>query len=70
MRNVFLRLYVRAQIVRNALKDESGQDLIEYVLVATLLALAAITSITGLASTVNSGFSVLETNLSSALVAA
>ena len=39
MRNTLLKMYVKAQILRDALKDESGQDLIEYALVVSLIAM-------------------------------
>jgi pilus assembly protein Flp/PilA len=38
------------------LRDECGQDLIEYALIAALIALVAITGINGLASSINSEF--------------
>jgi len=37
--------------------DESGQDLIEYALVAMLIALVAITGLTGLANSIKSEYS-------------
>jgi pilus assembly protein Flp/PilA len=40
----------------NLLKDDSGQDLIEYALVAALIGLAAVTSMTALATGINSEF--------------
>jgi pilus assembly protein Flp/PilA len=36
--------------------DESGQDLIEYALIAALIALVAIAGLNGLASSINSEF--------------
>ena len=36
-----LRLYIRIQALAEALLDERGQDLIEYVLLASLISLAA-----------------------------
>ena len=44
--------------------DDSGQDLIEYALVAALIALAATAGMTGVASAINSAFSVIGTKLS------
>jgi pilus assembly protein Flp/PilA len=38
------------------LRDESGQDLIEYALIAALVALAAISGLTGLSAKINSEF--------------
>lgn len=48
-------------------EDESGQDLIEYALVAALIAFAAVTAMQGLASSINSAFSVIGSKLGSAL---
>jgi len=40
MKNTFLKLYVRVQVLKDALiRDESGQDLVEYALVVSLIAL-------------------------------
>ena len=36
--------------------DESGQDLIEYALIAALIALVAITGLNGLAGSINAEF--------------
>ena len=45
--------------------DESGQDLIEYALVAALIALAATAGMTGVAKAINSAFDSIGTKLSS-----
>lgn len=42
------------RILRSLVQDESGQDLIEYALIAALIALVAITGLNGLASSINS----------------
>ncbi len=47
--------------------DESGQDLIEYALVAALIAFAAVTAMSGLATSINSAFSKIGSKLASAL---
>lgn len=43
------------------LRDESGQDLIEYALIAGLLALAAVASLKNVANAVKSVFTSLDT---------
>jgi pilus assembly protein Flp/PilA len=43
-------------LLKNFLNDESGQDLIEYALIAALISLVAITGLNGLASKINSEF--------------
>ena len=52
---------------KNLLHDESGQDLIEYALVAALIALGAITAMKGLANGISAAFSTISSDLSSAV---
>jgi pilus assembly protein Flp/PilA len=57
MRNVFMKLHVKAQVVLASLKkDESGQDLIEYALVVALVAFAATAGMSSLATGINTAF--------------
>jgi pilus assembly protein Flp/PilA len=55
------------QLVSNLISDESGQDLIEYALVASLVALAAVAGMKTLASQINSSFTSISTSLSTAI---
>jgi pilus assembly protein Flp/PilA len=55
------------QLLKNLMTEESGQDLIEYALVAALIAFAAVTAMNGLAGSINSAFSVIGSKLTSAL---
>jgi pilus assembly protein Flp/PilA len=48
-------------------KDESGQDLIEYALVAALIALGAVVSMRTLATTISSVFSNVGSRITSAV---
>ncbi len=48
-------------------RDESGQDLIEYALVAALIAFAAIAGMNYVASEINVAFSKVGNKLSSAI---
>ena len=52
MQNLLLKLYVRM----NLLRQEDGQDLIEYALVVSLIAFAAVAGMNTLASDINSAF--------------
>ena len=52
MKEALLKLYVKLQV----LKQENGQDLIEYALIAALIALAATVGMSTLASDINSAF--------------
>ena len=60
MQDTILRLYVKLQ---NLTKNEQGQDLVEYALLCSLIALALIASISTVATAVNHSF----TNISSSL---
>lgn len=44
------------QLVKKFMNEESGQDLIEYALIAALIALAAITAMKGLANNISTEF--------------
>lgn len=46
-----------------AVKDESGQDLIEYALVVALVAFAATAGMSSLATGINTAFSEISTTL-------
>jgi pilus assembly protein Flp/PilA len=48
-------------------RDESGQDLIEYALVAALIALAAVVGMSTVANAINNAFSLIGSRLSSAV---
>ena len=55
------------QIMNNLMVEESGQDLIEYALVAALIGLAAVTTMRGLATKISSVFTAIGTTLTSAV---
>jgi pilus assembly protein Flp/PilA len=48
-------------------KDESGQDLIEYALVAALVGFACVAGMDALAGKINQAFSTIGSKLSSAM---
>jgi pilus assembly protein Flp/PilA len=52
------------QAVIDFLKDESGQDLIEYALVAGLIGLGAVVAMTGLSGKIGNAFNSVGNNLS------
>jgi len=54
-------------ILQNLLRDESGQDLIEYALVAAMIALGAIAAMNGVATGISNAFSAVASDLSSAV---
>jgi pilus assembly protein Flp/PilA len=55
------------QFVRTFAQDESGQDLIEYALVAGLIGLGAVTAMTSLSSVIGTAFSTVGSKLTSAV---
>lgn len=57
----------KVAIILRALKDdESGQDLIEYALVAGLIGLGAVAAMSSLATSIGTAFSSVGSSLSSA----
>jgi Flp pilus assembly pilin Flp len=60
MNSLLLKLYVQIQTLAVC---EDGQDLVEYALLCTLLALGMITGIKSVASTVNLAFSNVSATL-------
>lgn len=64
MKNGILKLYVKLQVLKDALiRDESGQDLIEYALVVSLIALGATASMSAVATNISTAFSKVGSKL-------
>jgi pilus assembly protein Flp/PilA len=61
MKDALLKLYVNFQTLTNV---EEGQDLVEYALLITLVALAAVAGINKVASAINTVFSNISATLS------
>jgi pilus assembly protein Flp/PilA len=55
------------KLVKNLLKDESGQDLIEYALIAGLIGIAAVVGMTAVGGKVGNIFNSISTQLTSAV---
>lgn len=60
MNTMFLKLMIKVQ---NLLNNEEGQDLIEYGLLAGIVALVAISSLQGIGSKISSVFASIDTAL-------
>lgn len=58
-----LELYIKIQTLAEALLDEQGQDLVEYGLLLVLIALAAATGISGVATAIADAFTRVGTTL-------
>jgi pilus assembly protein Flp/PilA len=63
MKDKLLLLSVKLQL----LKDESGQDLIEYALVVALIAFAATAGMSTLATDINSAFGKIGSKLTASI---
>jgi pilus assembly protein Flp/PilA len=61
MNNLFLKMYVKVQ---DLMSREEGQDLVEYALLITLVALAAVTGINKVATAINTVFTNISNTLS------
>jgi len=59
MRDTLLKMYVKFQ----GLKNDEGQDLVEYALLVALIALVCVSGVNNVATAINSVF----TNISSSL---
>ena len=55
-------------LLKNLMTEESGQDLIEYALVAALVGLGAVASITALKNTISTTFNALGGAMSAAVL--
>ncbi|MFP5277052.1 MAG: Flp family type IVb pilin [Acidobacteriota bacterium] len=60
MNTMFLKLYVKVQELASR---EDGQDLVEYALLVSLVALAAIAGVNKVATAINSVFTSISTSL-------
>jgi len=64
MRENVLKFYMKMRNLKDAfLRDESGQDLVEYALVLALIALAATVSMKTLATNIGTAFTSVGTKL-------
>ena len=55
------------QLLNNLINEDSGQDLIEYALVAALVGLGAVAAMKGLTNSIRSTFNSVGTSLASAM---
>ena len=62
MNNLFLKLYVKFQELKN---NEEGQDMVEYALVVALIALAATAAMQGVGTALTNRFNSISTSIAS-----
>ncbi|MGB8770560.1 MAG: Flp family type IVb pilin [Candidatus Korobacteraceae bacterium] len=55
------------KLLKSLRQDESGQDLIEYALVAALIALGAVVSMKTVSTAIGNAFATINTQLTNAL---
>ena len=63
MNNLILKMYVKSQTLWSTLKDDEGQDLVEYGLVIVLVCLAATAGMGTLANGINNALSNVASKL-------
>jgi pilus assembly protein Flp/PilA len=67
MQDLALKFYVKVQALgsalKSSLKDENGQDMVEYAIVLGLIAMGATVAMKGLATTIGTGFTSIGTKL-------
>jgi len=63
MPNTLLSLYIKVQSAWESLKDDNGQDLVEYGLVIVLVCLAATAGMGTLANGINNAMTNITTKL-------
>jgi len=67
MRNATLKLYAKSQVIWSTLKDEQGQDLVEYAAVIVLVVLALAGGMSTLASGINNAMTSVGTKVNTLL---
>jgi pilus assembly protein Flp/PilA len=67
MQSLIWKLYAQAQIVRQTLNEDNGQDLVEYALVIAVVCLGIISGMNTLANGINAAMTTLGSNLNSAV---
>jgi pilus assembly protein Flp/PilA len=63
MKDLGIRIYVKMQALKDAMKDESGQDMVEYAIVMGLIAMGATAAMKGLATTIGTGLTSIGTKV-------
>ncbi len=63
MKDLLVKLSVKLDLLKDAIKNEEGQDLIEYALIVALIAFAATVGMSSLATGINTAFGNIATTL-------
>jgi Flp pilus assembly pilin Flp len=67
MRYAILKLYSKGQVIWSTLKDEQGQDLVEYAAVIVLVVLALAGGMTTLANGINNAMTSVGNKINNVL---
>jgi pilus assembly protein Flp/PilA len=67
MKNTVLKWYVKSQMIREALKDDKGQDLVEYALVIAVICLGIVSGMGTLANGINNAMTTVSGKLNNAV---
>lgn len=67
MKDLFYKVSFKMELLKEALQNEQGQDLIEYALVVALIAFAATVGMKALATDINLAFAGIGTDLTNAI---
>jgi len=67
MKDLLIKLSVKMDLLKDAVKGEEGQDLIEYALLIAFVAFAVTAGMTTLAGDINGAFTTLGGDLTSAI---
>lgn len=67
MKDLFYTLSVKLEMLKDVLKNEQGQDLIEYALLVAFVAFAVTAGMTSLAGSINSAFTTIGSDLTGAI---
>ena len=63
VKDLTLKLFVKMQVLADVLKDEDGQDMVEYAIVMGLIALGATAAMKTLAGSIGTGLGSIGTKL-------
>jgi len=67
VREQFLKLYVSSQLLWDKLKEENGQDLVEYAAVISLVVLGITAGMTTLAQGINTAMDSVSTRINTVI---
>lgn len=67
MSNNILKLYTKGQMIWSTLKEENGQDLVEYAAVISLVVLGITAGMTTLASGINTAMASVSTRINTTI---